>query len=92
MPYKKAGDYIVEYKVIPQHDFIIRKLTPDQFIALEDKLKAEVVKDPKHATPASRPAGTYGELVKYGTGTALMLYFCVDATANATVWQKIAVL
>ena len=39
--------------------------------------------DPQHATPASRPAGSVGEIAYY-TGK---LYFCIDATTPA--WEKI---
>lgn len=39
--------------------------------------------NPQHATPASRPAGTIGELVNYGS----KMYFCTNAATPT--WEKI---
>jgi hypothetical protein len=42
-----------------------------------------VASDPQHATPASRPAGSVGELVYY----AAKMYFCVNSATPT--WEKI---
>lgn len=46
MPYKKDGVLIVEYRIIPEHQQLIRELTVEQFAKLENDLKLEVAKDP----------------------------------------------
>ena len=47
MPYKKDGVLIVEYVIIPEHERLIRELTVEQFVELENALKLVVAKDPK---------------------------------------------
>ena len=45
--FKKDGKDYIEYQVIPAREQVIRRLTPEQFLAYENTLKAQAAKDPK---------------------------------------------
>ena len=47
MPYRKDGDAIVEYKIVPEREMVVKIMNKAEFAILEDSLKAEIARDPK---------------------------------------------
>lgn len=47
MSYKKEGDWIVEYRTIPETEEMVRRYTAAEFDARITVLQAAVAKDPK---------------------------------------------
>lgn len=46
MPYKKEGNFILEYKVIPEHEQLIRRFTQEEFDVLIQSLDEQSKADP----------------------------------------------